>query len=208
MTANINLGVVHGVLGELDQALAVTQAARELAARMDARSSTGLAASNLAGIYVELRRFDEASRLLDEAVDIAEKAGNRYYLCESLVYRARVAVAKDDLAAARTHAETSLALARSQGRALDGAIAMRILAALDCRAGDHETGRTRIEEALVLAVANDDLEGIRTRAARARILAITGDPNASDEMSDLRYDLTRLGMKHDLAVLEQLAEVR
>jgi serine/threonine-protein kinase len=208
LSANINLGVVHGVLGDLERAVAVTVTARELAARMGARSSTGIAACNLAGFYLELRRLDEADKLLDEAIELGEASRTRSYLCETFVYRARIAAARDDLATARTEAEKSLALARSLENDLDAAIALRIIAALDSRAGDHEAARARIEEALVLAVAHDDLEGIRTRATRARILASDGDPNAPDEMADLRYDLARLGMRHELAVLEQLADVR
>jgi hypothetical protein len=124
------------------------------------------------------------------------------------VYRARLAAARDELAQARVDAEKSLDLARSVGNALDTAIALRIVAALDSRAGDHEAARAGIEQALVLAIAHDDLEGIRTRAARARILANAGDPNAADEMADIRYDLTQLGVRHELAMLDQLAEVR
>jgi tetratricopeptide (TPR) repeat protein len=208
LSASTNLGVVHGVLGDLDRAVAVTLDAREMAARMDARSNRGIVACNLAGFYLELRRLDEADRLLDETIEIGETSTNRSYLCEAFVYRARVAAARDDLAAARLHAEKSLALARSLGNDLDAAIALRIVAALDSRAGDHEAARARIEEALVLAITHDDLEGIRTRATRARILARAGDPNAPDEMDDLRYDLARLGLRHELAVLEQLTEVR
>jgi tetratricopeptide (TPR) repeat protein len=208
LTANINLGVVHHVLGDLDAAVVATQAARELAARMNATSSVGLVASNLGGYFLEQRRLDEAERLLAEAVSIGERTGSHYYLCETFLYQARIAAARGDLVAARAHAEKSQALAKTLGNALDGAIAMRVLASIDSRAGNHEAARQRIEEALVQAIVHDELEGIKTRAARARILANAGDDNAADEMADLRYDLTRLGTKHELAVLERLDEVR
>ena len=208
LTAQINLGVVHGVLGDIDSAVTATLAARRLAARMGAAPSDGLAASNLAGYYVELGLLDEADALLDEAIAIIERTNSRYVLCESLVFRARAAAARDDLATAREHADRSLALARSLGNQLDAAIALRILAQLDARAGDHDTARERIEEALVQAAIHDELEATRTRAARARILAIAGDPTAQSELADLEHELRRLGTRRELAVLRDLREVR
>lgn len=208
LTAQINLGVVYGVLGEIEHAVNATLAARKLAARMSAASSDGLAASNLAGYYIELGRLDEADALLDEAIATLERTGSRYVLCESLVFRARIAAARDQLDDARQHADKSLGLARSLGNQLDAAIAMRILAQLDARAGAHDAARERIEQALVQATIHDELEAIRTRAARARILALAGDPNADSELADLEHELRRLGTKRELAVLRDLREVR
>jgi eukaryotic-like serine/threonine-protein kinase len=208
VTAQINLGVVHGVLGDIQQAVNATLAARKLASRMSAAASDCLAASNLAGYYIELGRLDEADRLLDEAIAMIERTGSRYVLCESLVFRARIAAARDKLADARVHAEKSLALARSLGNQLDVAIATRILASLDSRAGNHDAARKRIEEALVTATLHDEYEAIRTRAARARILANAGERSADGELADIEYELAQLGTKRERLVLRDLREVR
>jgi tetratricopeptide (TPR) repeat protein len=208
LTAHTNLGVVYAVLGEIQQAVNATLAARKLAARMNAAASDGLAASNLAGYYIELRRLDEADALLDEAIATLERTGSRYVLCESFVFRARVAAARGRFDDARHHAERSLALARSLNNQLDVAIATRILASLDSCAGNHDSARQRIEEALVLATVHDEFEAIRTRAARARILAAAGEDSAESELCDLDAELRRLGTKRELAVLRDLTEVR
>jgi tetratricopeptide (TPR) repeat protein len=208
LTANINLGVVHGVLGDIEDAVAATLRARKIAARTGSAASDGLAASNLAGYYIELSRLDDADAVLTEAVDILERTGSRYVLCETFVYRARALAARDEIRAARGWADKSLALARSLGNQLDEAVALRILAQLDARAGYHDPARERIEQALVLATLNDELEAARTRAARARILRIIGDPHADDELRDSEGELTRLRTKRDLAVLRDLREVR
>ncbi len=208
LTANINLGVVYSVLGELEQAVAVTIVARKLATRTGSPGSDGHAASNIAGYYIELGRLDEADALLDAAIPILERTGTRFVLCESFVFRARIAAARGTLDLAREHAERSLALAHSFGNQLDAAIATRILAALDSRTGNHDAALQRIEEALVATVIHDEFEAIKTRAARARILAAAGEENAASELDDLQWELDRVGAKRELAVLRDLHEVR
>ncbi|HTL33184.1 MAG TPA: protein kinase [Kofleriaceae bacterium] len=208
LTANINLGVVYGVLGDVEDAVAATLRARAIAARTGAASSDGLAASNLAGYYIELGRLDEADAALDEAIETLERTGSRYVLCETFVYRARALAARDEIPAARGWGDKSLQLARSLGNQLDEAVALRILAQIDSRAGYHDPARERIEQALVLATLNDELEAVRTRAARARIMKAAGDAHAEQELTDLEGELTRLGTKRDLAVLRDLREVR
>lgn len=208
LTANINLGVVYGVLGEIEQAVAATLAARKTASRIGSAASDGLAASNLAGYYIELGKLDEARALLDAAIPTLERTGSHYVLCESFVFRARIAAARDQLDEAREHAERSLALARSLGNLLDAAIATRILAALDSRIGEHDSARQRIEEALVATVIHDELEAIKTRAARARILAAADEESAESELDDLQWELERVGAKRELAVLRDLHQVR
>ncbi len=207
LTANVNLGVVHGVVGDLDAAVAVTLAAHALAQRTGAAARIGLTTSNLAGFYLELGRLDEADALLDDAIEINERTGNRYILCESFTFRARIAAARDDLPAARLHAERSLALARSLAQQVDVAVAIRILAQLDSRAGNHDAARKQIEDALALATQHDALEAIRTRAARSRILVNAGLADPA-EMVALRSELARLGTHRELAVLDDLRQVR
>jgi hypothetical protein len=129
-------------------------------------------------------------------------------LPEAFSFRARVAAARGKLPVAREHAEKSLAIAKQLGSQLDAAIATRILASLDARMGLYDSARQRIEEALVLATIHDELESIRTRAARARIFAVAGDASADGELADLQVELTRLGTKRELAVLRDLSEVR
>ncbi|NVB82992.1 MAG: protein kinase, partial [Kofleriaceae bacterium] len=86
LTARVNLGVVHGVLGEIDTAIVHTEVARGLARHTGARYVVGLAESNLAGLYLECDRLADAQRCLDEAIVISECAGRRTGLPETYGY--------------------------------------------------------------------------------------------------------------------------
>jgi len=207
LTAHTNLGVVLGLLGQLAEAVAATEAARALAARIGASTSDGIAASNLAGLYLEQGRIAEAERLLEEATGLVERTGNQYILCETLIHRARAAAARGDLAEARRQAERSLALARSHGTQVDAAVALRVLAQLDERAGDRALAEKRMDEALGLARA-DAFELLRTRAAHARILAAHDPAAAETAFAGVRSELERLGARRELAVFDHRDEIR
>jgi tetratricopeptide (TPR) repeat protein len=208
LTAHINLGVVYGLLGAIDAAVASTITARQLAARTGATATAGLCASNLGGLYLEQGRLADAKTVLDEALDILSRTSNRYVLCETYAFQARLAAAEGDLAAARHHAERSRALARELGNPLDAAIATRILAQIASRGGDHSTARMLIDEALAAVTTIDAFEAIRTRAARARILRAAGDPTAATATADVRRELERLGATRELEVLDVDTEAR
>jgi tetratricopeptide (TPR) repeat protein len=207
LTAHTNLGVVLGLLGQLAEAVAATEAARVLAARIGASTSDGIAASNLAGLYLEQGRVREAEQLLDEAIDLIERTGNQYILCETLIIRARTAAAHANLAEARRQAERALALARSIGTTVDAAVALRVLAQLDERTGDHALAEKRMDEALALARA-DAFELLRTRAAHARILAARDPAAAETAFAGVRSELERLGARRELAVFDHRDEIR
>ncbi|HEU0029045.1 MAG TPA: protein kinase [Kofleriaceae bacterium] len=201
LTAQINLGVVHGIVGDLDRAIASTEAARALAIKMGATASEALAASNLAGLLIERGELDQATALLDFAIDALERTGTRYALSEALAFRARIAAARGELATAQQHAERALSTARSQANHLGAAVALRLLAQLKSLGGDHAAARATIEEALALAQPNDRFEALRTRAALGQILARAGDPASASVLADVRAEFERLGTARELAVI-------
>jgi tRNA A-37 threonylcarbamoyl transferase component Bud32/tetratricopeptide (TPR) repeat protein len=209
LTARINLGVVHNVLGEVDQAIEHTEVARDLATRSGARNAAGVIESNLAGYYLECGRLDDVQRCLDEAQLLFERSGRRTDLTETYGFAARLRAARGDLAGAERWASQSLELAQHLELRLDHAIALRLLAQIHARHGDHTAATAAIETATARIAGIDRYEAARTEAARARVLRMA---RKSDEAAAARdralAELTTLGARRELAVLDDLDEVR
>jgi tetratricopeptide (TPR) repeat protein len=215
LTARVNLGVVHGVLGEIDDAIYHTEIARDLATRSGARNVVGLIESNLAGFYLECGRLDDAEHCLDEALALSERAGRRTGLTETYGFAARLRAAKGDLAGAARWAQLALELAQHLELKLDESIALRLLAQLRARTGDRDGALAAIATAAARGAGLDPFESARTEAARARVLRRLGgddDAAAAASAAEARAvalaDLTRLGARRELAVLDELDEVR
>ncbi|WP_432722250.1 tetratricopeptide repeat protein [Jeongeupia wiesaeckerbachi] len=67
---------------------------------------------NLAADYAKLGRFDDVALELDEAMPLAEAAGNPEYIGEILVYRSAVALARGQIADAHTFLDQAVAMRR------------------------------------------------------------------------------------------------
>ena len=204
-TARVNLGVVHGLVGEIDDAIAHSLIARQLCARTGSRDAASIVESNLGGFYLECNRLDDAQRSLDEAMLLSARAGARAGLGETYGFVARLHAARNDLAGAERWARRALAQAESK---LDQGIALRLLAQIQARL-DSPDAPTTIDDAAARMANLDPYEQARTEAARARILRRTGDATAADAaLVRARSELEQLGAKRELAVLEELDEVR
>ncbi|GHD61310.1 tetratricopeptide repeat protein [Jeongeupia chitinilytica] len=67
---------------------------------------------NLAADYAKLERFDDVALELDEALPLAEAAGNPEYVGEILVYRSAVALARGNPAEAHARLDEAVAMRR------------------------------------------------------------------------------------------------
>jgi tetratricopeptide (TPR) repeat protein len=208
LLARVNLGVVFGLLGEIDEAIAHSEIARGLAVRSGARDFSGVIESNLAGYYLECGRLDDAQRCLDAGLVISDRAGSRAGLTESYSFVARLHAARGDLAGAERWARRSLALAEELEMRLDQGIALRILAQIEART-DAAAALVTIGDAVLRMAGLDAYEQARTEAARARILRRRGDDEAAAAARTAALaELTRLGACRELEVIDRLDEVR
>jgi tetratricopeptide (TPR) repeat protein len=209
VTARINLGVVHAVLGDIDQAIEHTAIGRDLATRSGARNVVGVIESNLVGYYLECDRLDDAQRSLDEALLLFERSGRRTSLTETYGFAARLRAARGDLAGAERWANQALELAVHLEMPLDHAIALRLLAQIHARRADHHAAAAAIEAATTRVAGIDRYEAARTDAARARVLRAAGKlEEARTARERALAELTTFGARRELAVLDDLDEVR
>lgn len=209
LTARVNLGVVYGVIGELAVAIEHTEVALDLVRRSGARATAGIVESNLAGLYLDAGRLDDAQRCLDDALASHERAGSQNGLAETFGYAARLRAARGDLAGAERWAMKSLALADELGLRLDQAIALRLLAQIRARAGDTAGALAAIGDAAARVAGLDAFEEARTEAARARVLACLGDETAARVARERALAaLTGFGARREVAAIHELDAVR
>lgn len=209
LTARVNLGVVYGVIGELADAIEHTEVARELVRKSGARAAAGVVESNLAGLYLECGRLDDAQRCLDDALASHERAGSQNGLPETFGYAARLRAARGDLAGAERWAMKSFTLADELALRLDQAIALRLLAQIRARAGDTAGALEAIGDAAARVAGLDAYEEARTEAARARVLVRTGDERAATAARERALAaLTGFGARREVAALDRVDDVR
>ena len=208
LIAHINLGVVLGVLGDIDAAIDHTRAAERLCTRTGSRTTAALVASNLGGYLLEQRALDAAEDALAEGIALAERVGDRRILPESFMFMARARAARGDDAGAMRWAQQSLALATEQGSRMEQGVARRVIAAVMARAGDPAALR-ELDLAAALIAGTDLFEEARTEAARARVLAKLGRAGEAEAArAAARNVFERLGTTREVELLDDLDEVR
>ena len=210
LVAHINLGVVLGVIGDIDGAIAHTEDAGRLCTRTGSTTSRALVLSNLAGYLIERGDLDRAQRELERGIELADRAGERRVLPEAYQFAARIRAARGDLDGARRWASQALAMSREAGGAVDEGVASRLIAEIHARAGRAEEADRALAEATRLIGGSDEFEAARTEAARWRVLA-RRDPESEDAgwaRAGALAVFTRLGTRRELEVLDDLDEVR
>jgi tetratricopeptide (TPR) repeat protein len=99
-------------------------------------------------------RIDEAQRVLEEAIPLAEAVGDLHILARVLTNAANVAIAKGEREHSRRYAERALAVAERRGDAAQVVFAAVTLAADHFHAGDWQQARRHLERALDLSGAS------------------------------------------------------
>jgi DNA-binding SARP family transcriptional activator len=96
-----NLGEAYLDLGRLDEAIASIQAARRIFMEVKTLRGEGYAAHNLGRAYLGLGRSGEAATYFGQALDIRQRAGDRYSEAMTLLYLGRAQRRSGDVANAR-----------------------------------------------------------------------------------------------------------
>ena len=212
LTASINLGVNYGTLGEIDKAIAHTRQALKLCLRTNAVTTLALVRSNLAGWLIEREETSEGEAHLDQAIEMAERCGNRRFLPEAYGFAARLRDLLGDLDGAEGKARHAVALARSNELTIDEGIAARILALVLLARGELAEAHEQLERSLTCLVGGDEFEHARTEAALARFYLHRGADGDAERGKELREKARQLfdylGANRDLEVLDDPTDIR
>ncbi|MBS1768450.1 MAG: sigma 54-interacting transcriptional regulator [Acidobacteria bacterium] len=140
-----NLGINLTLLGQWQRAEEMIRRALELGLRENYSHVAGIYDS-LAELYILRGDLDEAERLLQKAVEIAEKRNNRWYKLQALRNIARCHLLKGDTAAAITTAEATIEQAHEAGDRHYANMAGIVLAEALMLEGDTEESENALRE--------------------------------------------------------------
>lgn len=140
-----NLGINLTLLGQWQRAEEMIRRALDLGLRENYSHVAGIYDS-LAELYILRGDLDEAERLLQKGIEIAEKKNNRWYKLQALRNIARCHLLKGDTAAAITTAEMTIEQAHDGGDRHYANMAGIVLAEALMLEGDTEESENALRE--------------------------------------------------------------
>jgi tetratricopeptide (TPR) repeat protein len=220
-----NLGAVAYWAGDWDTAIDLYGQAAESARQCGGLADAAMFEANIAEVYVNQRRLDEAERLLHSSMRLSRAAGSEGQRAFETLQLGRIATARGHNADAIALLGQAAALRDGAGEARDAARALLYLALV-------YADTSRLDEAEDILVAVGPHIGDTHRGpmgalfdrVRATVLAERGDRDGATEVirravgdaraDGLLYELTtvlalahRLNMPHDVASAAELEEL-
>jgi tetratricopeptide (TPR) repeat protein len=169
-----------------------------------------LVKSNLGCYFHEAGDDATALELIDEGLELGERAGNRRFHSEALTYRAKALARLADLVGAENAARRALELATESGSVIDEGVSSRVLGAVCARRGAMDADVAKLfERSRACLAGTDPFEHARTHAAEARWMQSRGRAyEAKDRRTRARQVFERLGAARDLELLDDLHVIR
>ncbi|MCC5936321.1 MAG: tetratricopeptide repeat protein [Lunatimonas sp.] len=150
-----NLGLLASVIGENERALAFFQRALQIREQLGQTENLESLLTNIALVYKGQKKYDEASKLLENLKEAAEKSNNNYLL--SIVHHnlGQIAIAEEDFPASIEHFKVSLELDREM-EDYEG-ISADLVGLARAHLGMSNTNQAfpYLQEALYIAESND-----------------------------------------------------
>jgi tetratricopeptide (TPR) repeat protein len=113
--ANINLGEVYYLRGELDRAIAANEQALHLARALGFNDHVGIASLNLGKAFLRKDDLVKAERHLDESLETCRHFHMDVYMPEILRYHSELSAKKGQLTITLNDAQEAMALAEKMG---------------------------------------------------------------------------------------------
>ena len=200
----MNLGVIENIQGNLEEARARYERARQLFEQSGDEESAMLALHNRGMVDADLGRWDDADDAFLRALALAMSRGNREMVARSLVNRTEVLIERAALDDAIAHCDRALSIYEDVSDEVGRGEALRWRARARRAAARYEAAESDANEALLIAIRC----GARLlEAESARDLAMIriqlGD--RSGAMKELRRAhalFTKLGAHREAAEVE------
>ncbi|MCA9710519.1 MAG: serine/threonine protein kinase, partial [Myxococcales bacterium] len=200
VTSLTNLGNVHDIQGQTEQARARYEEALALSERLDGpdHPQVALVLVNLGLLLERVGEDAEARRVHARALQIRERALGAEHpaLANPLLGVARVALAQGELEVARQHAERALALRRDPAEAEGFEVVQALvpLGMVAARTGDAAAAREHLERALAICGGHPCDDAVQGQAClELAALAERGSKARAHHLDQAREHLRRAG---------------
>jgi len=195
-------------LGEYEQAERNLKECIGLARRAKLRAHLIYAMPSLADLYLRQGQPAAAEPLLVEAEKLSQETGTRLAEVLPEIYRtwALLHLVQGDNEAARTCAETSVALARELESGTDEGIGLRVLGKVKLALQQLEGALACFEQSLAQLEGRDPYEAARTQMAWGECLLNGPERSRGLELlQKAEATFTQLGAQRDLEMVQKLA---
>ncbi|HEY6117878.1 MAG TPA: HD domain-containing phosphohydrolase [Candidatus Dormibacteraeota bacterium] len=152
-----NLGMLHAVSGDLDQALAHYHLSLRALERAGDAGGQAVAHHNLGLAAIDRKKWTEAERHLGESLRLARATGDRHIEALCLLNRSGILVAQQRYDEARTTTEEALQLFGNLESEIDKADAYRMLGVVFRETGRPQLAEARLQEAIQKAQSTGGL---------------------------------------------------
>jgi tetratricopeptide (TPR) repeat protein len=178
----LNLGVLANIAGDHREAQTQYQRSRRAFRRVGDRSGEAMAVHNLAMLRADRREWDDADRLYDECLTLAEAAGNRQLIADTLLNHAEVFCGTQRYEAAVALSERAMTLHDELGNLRGRGEALRWRGHAQVELGDFSAAGDSLAEAHGVAktIRNALLEAEVARELGS-LAERKGDPPAAAE---------------------------
>jgi tetratricopeptide (TPR) repeat protein len=148
----MNLGVIENIQGNLEEARARYERARQLFEQSGDEESAMLALHNRGMVDADLGRWDDADDAFLRALALAMSRGNREMVARSLVNRTEVLIERGALDDAVAHCDRALSIYEDVSDEVGRGEALRWRARARRAAARYESAEADANEALLIAI--------------------------------------------------------
>ncbi len=198
---SLNLGYLQILQGDIEPARAVLSNSLELACAGNLKRFELMTQISLAEIALLESDTATAESRLNTAEGVAAAIENHDQLIDIYSRRARLHLARGDLATAQSWAHRAIDQADRLNMDLEKGVSLRVLGEVLIAAGEHETALSALKQSAELT-SSDPYEAARTQLEWGRALLGQDADQAETLLHEARATFEQLGARRDLEICE------